>query len=181
MRIISGIARGRRLEAPEGTEIVRPTTDKVKEAIFSSIQFDIEGRRVLDLFAGSGQLGLEALSRGADSAVFIDKEYSSQELIKRNIKHCGFEEKSKVYKADFSAFLNGCSDSFDIAFLDPPYSAGLLDEALRLVSKFITEGGLIVCEYPLEGSAPKAPEGFSEKQKKYGKTLVSVFRKEGDI
>ncbi len=181
MRIISGIARGRRLEAPEGTETVRPTTDKVKEAIFSSIQFDIEGRRILDLFAGSGQLGLEALSRGAASAVFVDKEYSSCELIKRNVKHCGFESEAKVYKADFSAFLMGCAESFDIAFLDPPYSAGLLEEALSAISEKINDGGIIVCEYPLGGVSPKAPEGFSEKQKKYGKTLVSFFRKEGDI
>jgi len=181
MRIITGIARGRRLEAPRGNDTVRPTTDKVKEAIFSIIQFDIEGRRVLDLFAGSGQLGLEALSRGAAFATFVDKEHSSFELTKRNITSCGFDTISKVYKADFSAFLMGCTDTFDVAFLDPPYAAGVLDEAVQKVSKKITDGGIIVCEYATSAPAPKCPDGFSERQRRYGKTCVSVFRKEGDL
>lgn len=179
MRVITGTARGKRLETPIGTDIVRPTGDKVKEAIFSIIQFDIENSVVLDLFAGSGQLGIEALSRGAKEAYFIDCVPSSVELIKRNIHSCSFDEVSKVYRADYSAFLNGTKEKFDIAFLDPPYNADFIDNALGLVAKKMKNFGIIICEH-----GEKVPvcdlDGFSRKDKRYGKTMVSVFRKEAE-
>lgn len=181
MRIITGTVKGRRLEAPRGSDTVRPTTDKVKEAIFSMIQFDIEGKCVLDLFAGSGQLGLEALSRGAESAVFIDAAHSSFQLTKRNVAVCGFEDKAKVYNADFKAFLNGTQDKFDIAFLDPPYAAGLLNDAILSVSEKMNPDGIIVCEHGADFDIPELV-GFLRKDRIYGKTtVVTVFRKEGIV
>ena len=106
MRVITGIARGRKLETLSGND-VRPTTDKVKEAIFSSIQFDIEGRRILDLFAGSGQLGIEALSRGAKSATFVDLNTDAFAVIERNLKNTGLKEMAKVMRADYFSFCAG--------------------------------------------------------------------------
>ena len=177
MRVITGTARGKRLEAPVGTDVVRPTGDKVKEAIFSSIQFDIENSVVLDLFAGSGQLGIEALSRGARFAYFIDCVPSSCELIKRNLSSCKFSDVAKVYRADYSAFLMGTEEKFDIAFLDPPYNADFIDDALMAVSKKMKDWGIIICEHADKVNVTDL-EGFSRKDKKYGKTMVSVFRKE---
>ena len=132
MRIITGAARGKRLVTPEGRD-VRPTPERVKEGLFSALQFDIEGRRVLDLFAGSGQLGLEALSRGAESAVFVDASDSSVKIVKQNIELTGFENKAKVFRSDYASFAAACRDTFDIAFLDPPYNAGLLMPAVKAV------------------------------------------------
>ena len=119
MRIITGVAKGKRLVTPEGRD-VRPTPERVKEGIFSALQFDIEGRRVLDLFAGSGQLGLEALSRGAESAVFVDASNASVKIVKQNIELTGFGNKAKVFCSDYTSFASACRDTFDIVFLDPP-------------------------------------------------------------
>ena len=119
MRVIAGEARGRRLETREGMD-VRPTPERVKEALFNILQFQIEGRRVLDLFAGSGQIGLEALSRGAAEAVFVDASRESLEVVKRNIRSLGMDGKSKTFQMDFSAFLLRRQEPFDIVFLDPP-------------------------------------------------------------
>ena len=119
MRVITGIARGKRLVTPD-TYDVRPTSDKVKEALFSALQFDIEGRRVLDLFAGSGQLGIEALSRGAKSCVFVDNSRASINLVKKNLEITGLEDNAKVIQSDFSSFAAMSRDTFDLVFLDPP-------------------------------------------------------------
>ena len=123
MRVITGSARGRRLETLEG-EDVRPTTDRIKEAVFSIIQFETEGRNFLDLFAGSGQMGIEALSRGAKSASFVDNAKKSLETVKRNLKATKLENSAKVFAMDFHSFLSMNSQRFDIAFLDPPYRTG---------------------------------------------------------
>ena len=177
MRVISGIAGGRRLEAPKGEEIVRPTTDRVKEALFSIINFDIPAAKVLDLFSGSGQLGIEALSRGAKSAVFVDSDYSSVELTKRNLTACNLGDNALVYRADCFAFLNGTQDTFNIAFVDPPYHLGLYEKALAAVAKKMAEGGIIICEHPSDVLLPTL-NGFKTKDYKYGKIIVTVFRKE---
>ena len=124
MRVITGIARGKRLVTVAGNDIVRPTGDKVKEALFSSIQFDIEGRRILDLFAGSGQLGIEALSRGAQSATFVDINDASLKVVKQNLDSTGLSDKAQVVKSDYATFALRSTQKFDIAFLDPPYQAG---------------------------------------------------------
>ena len=121
MRVITGTARGRVLRTLEG-EDVRPTTDRVKEAVFSIIQFEIEGRRVLDLFAGSGQLGIEALSRGAASATFVDMSKDSLSTVKYNLEHTKLGDNAKVVQTDALSFLKLTKDKFDIVFLDPPYA-----------------------------------------------------------
>lgn len=178
MRVITGIARGKNLKTLEGND-VRPTSQKVKEAVFSAIQFDIEGRRVLDLFAGSGQLGIEALSRGAESAVFVDSSNASVKIVKQNIEATGFEAKARVYTADYLSFAAMSRDIFDIAFLDPPYQKGMLLPALKAVLTLMSDYGIIVCEYPPEVEIPQSIGGFEvAKTYRYGKINVSVYRKE---
>ena len=124
MRVITGTARGRRLKELQGME-TRPTTDKVKESLFSIIQFDIEGRRVLDLFAGTGQLGIEALSRGAAEAVFVDRRPDAVRLVQENLALCGFTDRARVKSGDALTYLKS-GEKFDLIFLDPPYAADLL-------------------------------------------------------
>ena len=177
MRIITGTAKGKRLFAPEGRD-VRPTPERVKEGIFSALQFDIEGRRVLDLFAGSGQLGLEALSRGADSCTFVDMSETSLALVRKNLEGTGLSNKARVVRSDYAAFAAACRDMFDIAFLDPPYSAGLLMPALKAVLPLMSEHGTIVCEHPPETVSDEEAGGFKKsKTYRYGKVLITVYRK----
>lgn len=178
LRVITGSARGRRLIALEGDD-VRPTTDKVKEALFSIIQFEIEGRKVLDLFAGSGQLGIEALSRGAKSAVFVDASRRSIEVIKENIENTGFTKSAVVLNTDAISFAATRAEKYDIAFLDPPYRTGLLQRALPLVSGIMNEGGVIVCEAPFDEEIPeKAGDFVMTKEYKYGKIKLATYRRE---
>ncbi len=148
MRVITGTARGKRLATREG-DAVRPTPERVKEALFSIIQFEVEGRRVLDLFAGSGQLGIEALSRGAREAVFVDSSRESAAV------RCGkmwnpaaLRTTPRIENMDFAAFLMRAEKPFDLAFLDPPYRTGLLQRALPLVVAHMNPGGTIICENP---------------------------------
>ena len=178
MRVISGIAKGRKLIPLPGND-VRPTTDKVKEAVFSAIQFDIEGRRFLDLFAGSGQMGLEALSRGAVSAVFVDSSQESLKITKENVAACKFEDCSKIVRSDALSYLAMTNETFDIAFLDPPYKAGLLDKALALLSEKMSNFGIIICEHPPEVSLPEEVAQFKVfKKYRYGKINVTTYKKE---
>lgn len=180
MRVITGIARGKNLKTLEGND-VRPTSQKVKEAVFSAIQFDIEGRRVLDLFAGSGQLGIEALSRGARNAVFVDNSAASIKVIKQNLENVGFENISKVYTSDYSSFAAMSRDTFDIVFLDPPYKQGILVPALKSVLPLMSDFGIIICEYPPEVEVPESIGGFAiAKTYRYGKINVSIYRKGAD-
>lgn len=180
MRVITGLARGRRLKSLPGDD-VRPTSDKVKEGIFSAIQFDIEGRRFLDLFAGSGQMGIEALSRGCVSSVFVDASKESTRIIKENIEVCKFEEKSRVVNSDFSVFLATCKDTFDIAFLDPPYKAGLLQKALIGTTRVMSSFGIIICEHPTDISLPDKVNDFKvSKVYRYGKINLTVYKKENE-
>lgn len=177
MRVITGSARGMSLKALEG-ETTRPTTEKVKEAVFSAIQFDIDGRKILDLFAGSGQLGIEALSRGAESAVFVDSDKNAVKVIKENVEKTKFTEKSRIVQMDSLAFLNMNVQKFDIVFLDPPYSTGLLEKSIADVASFVNEGGIIVCEYPFKDEIPETPEDFTEyKTYRYGRISVTIYRK----
>lgn len=176
MRVITGTARGRRLKTLEG-ESVRPTTDKVKEAMFSIIQFEIEGRRVLDMFAGCGQLGIEALSRGAESAVFVDISRNSVSVVQENIKATGFEDVSRTVLANSLEYLDRSAEIFDLAFLDPPYKAGIMEDALERLSPHIADGGVIVCETSAEEVLPELSGGFTSKRYKYGKIALTVYRK----
>lgn len=177
MRVITGIARGRCLETLEGNE-VRPTSDKVKEAIFSAIQFDLPGTNVLDLFCGSGQLGIEALSRGAKYSVFVDKNKDSIEITKKNIETVGFSEISKVIQMDSLNFLKQTKLNFDIVFIDPPYNHGLIESALELLSDRINDGGKVICEHESELNLPEITgELILNKEYKHGKVRVSLFTK----
>lgn len=177
MRVITGSCRGKFLKTLDGND-VRPTSQKVKEAVFSAIQFDIEGRRVLDLFAGSGQLGIEALSRGAKCATFVDNSASSIKIIKQNIESTGLDSQAKVYSSDYSTFAATSRDVFDIVFLDPPYQKGLLLPALKSVLPLMSDYGIIICEYPPEVELPQEIGGFMiTKTYRYGKINVSVYRK----
>lgn len=180
MRVIAGAARGRRLETREGMD-VRPTPERVKEALFNILQFQIEGRRVLDLFAGSGQLGLEALSRGAAEAVFVDASRESLEVVKQNIRSLGMDGKSKTFQMDFSAFLLRRQEPFDIVFLDPPYRSGLLEKALPQVAAITSPGGTIIAEHPTDEELPEEVGDFSRgRSYRYGKIYLTVYRrKEG--
>lgn len=176
MRIITGSARGRRLLTLEG-EDVRPTTERVKEALFSILQFQIEGRRVLDLFAGSGQLGLEALSRGAREAVFVDAGKEPISIVEKNLANTGLGEHAKVLHMDYAAFLLRRNDPFDIAFLDPPYRTGLLQKALPTTAAIMNKGGVIVCEHPVDEEVPDTAGDFERKRDyRYGKILLTVYR-----
>ncbi len=176
MRVITGCARGRRLEALEG-EDVRPTTDRIKEAVFSIIQFETEGRTFLDLFAGSGQMGIEALSRGAKEACFVDCSKKSVEIVKRNLKTTHLEEKAKVLLMDFRSFLSMSRQRFDIVFADPPYKTGILQEAMELIPEVMNETGIIITENPLDEEILSNYGDFVlDRQYRYGKIKICTFR-----
>lgn len=181
MRVITGTARGRRLKELEGRE-TRPTTDRVKEGLFSIIQFDIEGRRALDLFAGTGQLGIEALSRGAASAVFVDMRREAARLVEENLRLTGLGERARVICGDALSFLDSTGEKFDLVFLDPPYGSGLLEKALRAVERFdiLRENGIIICE----SDAGETPEELSSPYRlhrtyRYGRVRLTVYHREG--
>ncbi len=181
MRIITGSARGTKLITLDGEEVTRPTTERVKEALFSMIQFDIEGRRVLDLFAGSGQLGLEALSRGAAIATFADIDRNACEIIKKNAQKTKLYEKSRVLNTDYKAVIRGCQgrEKFDIVFLDPPYADGLVEDAIArmLRADILSDYAMIICESDRE--TPFSAEGFVEKRfVKYSKTYITLLVRE---
>ena len=144
MRVITGSARGRKLKTPENYDI-RPTTDNVKESVFNILQFDIEGRKVLDLFAGTGQLGIECLSRGAESAVFVDHSREAIKIIRENLAACNL--KGLVTEQDALMYLKSCGN-FDLIFADPPYDSDLYEEVLNSINLFdiLNDGGIIICE-----------------------------------
>ncbi len=149
MRIISGLYKGKRLNAPQGLT-TRPTAERVKEAIFSAIQFDIDGRHVLDLFCGSGQMGLEALSRGAQSCTFCDGDRRAADCTQSNIDLCGAGKEAKLVRGEAKGLLSRCEKgSFGLIFLDPPYDSQLLNTVLKDICSFdiLAQGGIIVCEH----------------------------------
>ena len=174
MRVITGSARGRKLMEPKD-QSVRPTTDMVKEAIFSIVQFDVPGRRVLDLFAGTGQLGIEALSRGARECVFVDNSPASLALVRKNLALCGLE--GTVVRSDALSFLKRCG-KFDLVLLDPPYHAGLYEDTLDALFSFdiLNVGGIILVESMRGESMPEpAPPYTKGKTYNYGKISLTVY------
>ena len=180
MRVITGTARGTKLEALEG-EATRPTSDKVKEALFSMIQFDLEGRNVLDLFAGSGQLGLEALSRGAAFAVFIDQNPAATAVVTKNCKDLGVFSSCRVETMPAESFLAGSREQFDIVFLDPPYHNETLVRLLPAVAQHTAPGGIVLCESELKAEMPEQVDDLKlVKQYRYGSVLVTKYRKDGE-
>lgn len=179
MRVITGKARGVQLKTPEGMQ-TRPTIDRVKEALFSIINFDIPGAVVLDLFGGTGQLGIEALSRGAKSAVFVDASDTACRLIRENLKRAKLEQDGKVVRCDYLEFLRRTKEKFDIIFLDPPYAEVFLETALNRITEIdiLQSGGIIIAERPLGKDLPWEFEGYARsKDYKYGKVLLTIYRK----
>lgn len=178
MRVITGTARGTTLKTLDG-ETTRPTIEKVKEAIFSAVQFEIEGKRVLDLFAGSGQMGIEALSRGAASAFFVDSDKNAIKIINENIEKTKLGERATVMQSEALSFLNMNIRRFDLVFLDPPYSTGLLEKALDGVADFVQQGGTVICEHPFKDEMPDEVCGLKKyRSYKYSKTAVTIYRKD---
>ena len=182
MRIISGRERGRRLKTLEG-EHTRPTSEKVKEAMFSIIQFEIEGRRVLDLFAGSGQLGLEALSRGARECVFAENDRAAMQIVRDNVEKCRFTEQVKFLAADYTAALRKSGEQYDVIFIDPPYQSDYYLKALELISGFdiLATNGIIIVEseadLPLPDEAGTLRKG---KEYSYSRTKLTLYRNESE-
>ena len=179
MRVISGKARGVQLKTPDGMT-TRPTADRVKEALFSIIQFDIPTAKVLDLFGGTGQLGIEALSRGAKSAVFVDAGEPACRLIKENLRRTKLEADATVIRSDYLAYLKRCKEKFDIIFLDPPYAEVFLENALNCIAEIdiLQSGGIIIAERPVGKEIPVELDGFTRsKDYKYGTVLLTVYRK----
>ncbi|HOO25475.1 MAG TPA: 16S rRNA (guanine(966)-N(2))-methyltransferase RsmD [Clostridiales bacterium] len=176
MRVITGFARGRKLKALDG-ESVRPTGDRVKEAVFSIIQFELEGRSFLDLFAGSGQMGIEALSRGAASCVFVEKDKDAYSVIKDNLAHTKLEESAKVLNTDALAFIQTTDSVFDIIYIDPPYDTDLIDQALPLAAQKLAAGGIILCEIKYRRELPERVGNLKlYRTYKYGKTSLVTYR-----
>jgi len=182
MRVITGLAKGRKLISLEGSQ-TRPTSDNVKQAIFNIIQFDIEGRRVLDLFAGTGQLGIEALSRGARQAVFVDMERKAAQIIQKNLENTGLAEAGLAVQADCLEYLKGCRIKFDLILLDPPYQSGLAERSLELVSSFdiLSPGGIMICETDAFRQLPElSPPYYIGRQYQYGRKKITVAGRESD-
>lgn len=179
MRVITGTARGRKLKTLEGGDIVRPTTDKVKEAMFSIVHFELENAVVLDAFAGSGQLGVEALSRGADKAYFIDANKKAFETVKENLKTTNLFDRAVVLNADTLSFLNGTKEQFDVVFLDPPYKKGLVQNALPILPRCCKAGALVICETDFSEELPDFVGALQKlREYKYSKTKLTTYRKQ---
>lgn len=182
MRIITGTARGTRLKTLEGTD-TRPTTEICKEGVFSAIQFDIADRKVLDLFGGSGQMALEALSRGAEFAVIADNSRKACAVIKDNATATKMFKNCRIVCADWQEYVRGNAgkEQFGLVFLDPPYTPGLLDEIIKrlIYTGLLSDDAIIVAESARDG-VPEPVEGFRTKLYRYGKTYVSILRRESE-
>lgn len=180
MRVITGKARGRNLITLPGEEVTRPTTQSTKEALFNTIQFELEGAQVLDLFAGCGQLGIEALSRGARFCTFVEHNRQAYRVIEQNLKTCKMEDVSSLVLCDAEAFLSR-GGTYDIAFLDPPYHQELITACLERLTAKMNDDGVIVCETARDEALPPQVNGWSVvKEKSYGKTKLTYYRKDND-
>lgn len=178
MRVISGSRRGHKLHEFVGSD-VRPTTDRVKESIFNLIQDYVPSAVVLDMFAGSGALSFEALSRGAEYAVLIDNDRRSVEIIKKNIHELKFEDMCETREASCFGYAKNCTEKFDIIFLDPPYNKGLIEPALSAVTEYglLREGGIVLLESDNTDFKDDIPGLKVEKQRRYGRTFITVYKK----
>ncbi|MBQ1411070.1 MAG: 16S rRNA (guanine(966)-N(2))-methyltransferase RsmD [Oscillospiraceae bacterium] len=178
MRVISGTARSVPLQSRDGLD-TRPTTDRVKESIFNIIQFEVEGRRVLDLFGGSGQMAIEALSRGAAGAVIVDQSKECISIIRQNLEKTKLSNLAELVCADYMEYLNRAKGKFDLIFLDPPYREKFLENALKRISEIdiLKSGAIIICERPADKVLPDSFAGFSRaRDYRYGKTGITVYR-----
>jgi 16S rRNA (guanine(966)-N(2))-methyltransferase RsmD len=175
VRIIAGERRGARLKTLDG-EDTRPTMERVKEAIFSSIQFLLPGAAALDLFAGSGQLGLEALSRGAARCTFVDQSWAAAAVIKQNCRETGLFEQSKVLTMDTAAFLLQSREKYDVILADPPYRQGKWPQLLERLAAVAAPGAMVLCETEAGAKMPQqAAQLELKKQYKYGTVMISRY------
>lgn len=185
LKIITGSAKGKRLVTLDG-EATRPTSERIKEALFSSIQFDIEGRRVLDLFAGSGSLGLEAMSRGAVEVMFIDSSRDAIDIVKKNAQSTGFFNASRYLVSDFRNYIRKAKgrEAFDLVFIDPPYAMECCSEAVRRLAEagMLSNGAIVVLESGTENILPEELRGFEVlKSTHYGKkTFLNILLYRGE-
>lgn len=181
MRIIAGEYKGRRLMTPENSDI-RPTSDKVREAIFNLLMYDIEGAVCADVFSGTGSLGLEALSRGADFCWFSDNDRKSIALIKANIAACKAEDRAQVTAGDYMKGFRRIDGKIDIFFIDPPYGAGLYEKCFAEIENLdlLSEDGIIVAEHDSRTELPHNTGRLTMfRERRYGKILVSLYSKAG--
>ena len=175
MRVITGLARGRKLKEPAGQEI-RPTSGAVKEAIFNIIQFDVPGRRALDLFAGTGQLGIEALSRGAVTCDFVDRSGAACKIIRDNLAHCKLEG-GRVYQMEAGRFLRR-GEGYDLVFLDPPYDPAHMANIIQIILEFdiLNKNGIMVCETRQDTEMPALEEPYGQvREYRYGKVKLTLY------
>ena len=180
MRVITGKARGVILKTPDG-QLTRPTADRVKEALFSIIQFDVLNASVLDLFGGTGQLAIEALSRGAKRAVIVDSSTDACKLIKENLLRTKLYDQSTVIRSDYLEYLKRSCEKFHIIFLDPPYAEKFLENSLKMITEIdiLETGGIIVAERPSNKELLCVFPGFTRSRDyKYGNTVLTFFRKD---
>ncbi len=180
MRVISGTARGLKLVSPPGLD-TRPTLDRVKEALFSMLEPMLRGAAVLDLFAGSGALGVEALSRGAERAVFVDSSASARDAVYKNLANARLAGRAEVEYGDALKYLGSCRDKFDIIFMDPPYGGGLYERALTLILErgLLSPGGVVAAEWDDGAGGAVFPPGFERfKDKRYGRVHITILRGE---
>ena len=179
MRVITGEYRGRKLETPENYD-VRPTSDKVKEAVFNLLMNDTYDAVFCDLFAGTGSLGIEALSRGAGRCVFVDSSRQAAAVIRDNVALTGFSDRAQVVQGDAISFLGSCREKFGLAFLDPPYAADLLEKALFRIAEIdiMAENGIIVCESAAEKALPTLPAPYEKgREYRYGKIKLTLYHR----
>lgn len=180
MRIIAGSLKGRKLKSPKGND-VRPTTDKVKEAVFDMLyQYTADGFVVFDLFAGSGNMGLEAISRGASKVFFSDSSRESLALVRENISICQAMDKSVLLNGDFKRNISRVKEKIDVYFLDPPYADGFILPALEIIDRAdnIADHGIVVCEHSYRDVLPEEIYGFKcIKSRKYGAIGITIYQR----
>ena len=174
MRVVSGKSKGHKLISPEGLD-VRPTLERVKESVFSALLPYIDGAVVLDLFSGSGALGIEALSRGAEKCDFVDSSRHSIKATKENLRFTKLEHLASVHFSDWKRYISFCKEKYDVVFLDPPYSKGIENEVMLVLSEHLKDDGIVVLETEQK---PCDYQGFElVRQAKYGRVFVSFYKK----
>ena len=175
LRVSGGEARGRRLKAPKG---IRPTQGMVKQAIFNLVGPDIEGAEVLDLFAGSGALGIEALSRGATAVTFVDHQARGLAILRQNLDVLGLKERARIVRGDVVRWLEASPDTVrraGVVFLDPPYDDVVLDRALKVLDRSVV-AATVVAEHSRRQEMPHLERLQIDRQRRYGDTMVTVFK-----
>ncbi len=177
MRIIAGRAGGLKLKSLKGRD-VRPTLDRVKESMFNIIAFYLPGAEVLDLFAGFGSLGIEALSRGANKADFVEIKRAHLKIIEDNLKKANFFDQAALYNQDVYLYLKSCSQKYDLIFMDPPYNKAMTAEAVQLIieNNLLKDNGLIISEKSAEEEAADFNGLSIIKNKRYGNSLLTIYK-----